>query len=191
MCSQLLLVVVAVYCLTIHVCLCEELSGYIDMTDSRPGKTNGSLMFYWFTPAENTVDSDAPLLIWLQGGPGSSGMMGLLFELGPYYLNEAIELEPRTFGNWNQNYNVLFLDQPIGTGYSVAGQADAYATTQDEVAKDLYYFLQQWYQQPSFVKYAQAPLFLTGESYGEFNLVLFAGALRELISLHTFLVSCI
>jgi len=157
--------VVAYLC---NVCYCEEQSGYIDMTGSRAGKTDGSLLFYWFTPAQVAVAEDAPLLIWLQGGPGSSGMMGLLFELGPYYLTEELELEPRSVGNWNRDYNVLFLDQPIGTGYSVAGKADAYATSEEEVAQDLFFFLQQWYVQPQFAKYSQLPLFLTGESYGKY-----------------------
>lgn len=137
------------------------------MTGSRPAKTEGSNLFYWFTPAESAPAENAPLLIWLQGGPGSSGMMGLLFELGPYYLTEELVLEPRTVGNWNKDFNVLFLDQPIGTGYSVAGKADAYATSQEEVAHDLFYFLQQWYLRPEFAQFAQNPLFLTGESYGE------------------------
>lgn len=128
-------------------------------------------MFYWFTPAQSTSEQ-APLLIWLQGGPGSPGELGLFFEIGPYYLNENLELESRTVGNWNQEYNVLFLDQPIGTGYSYAGSDNAYATNQDEVATDLYFFLQKWYKK--YEAYSKSPLFLTGESYGGHYIPAFA-----------------
>ena len=94
---------------------------------------------------------------------GASSSLGLLFENGPYYLNSDLELEDRQ-QKWNLNYNVLYVDQPIGTGYSYVGQPDAYATTEDEVSTDLYYFLQQFYlQYPSL---ASVPLFITGESYG-------------------------
>ena len=98
--------------------------------------------------------------------------MGLFFEIGPYYLNEELKLENRNIGNWNKEFNLLFLDQPIGTGYSVAGSSAAYTTTEEAVAQDLYYFLQSWYQ--SYPQYANSPLFITGESYGGHYIPAFA-----------------
>lgn len=139
-----------------------EISGFIDIAGSRPGVAEGSSLFYWFFPAQSGV-TDAPLLIWLQGGPGSPGELGLFFELGPYYLTEDLTLEPRTVGNWNKEFNLLFLDQPIGTGYSTAGSDSAYATSQDDVSTDLYVFLQRWLDENK--QYASVPLFITGESY--------------------------
>ena len=44
----------------------KELAGYIDVSNSRPGKTEGSKLFYWFTPSESNKPND-PLIIWLQG----------------------------------------------------------------------------------------------------------------------------
>lgn len=106
------------------------------------------------------------------GGPGSAGELGLFFELGPYYLTEDLILEPRTVGNWNKNFNVLFLDQPIGTGYSTAGSDSAYATSQDDVSTDLYVFLQRWLDQ--YNQYTSVPLFITGESYAGHYIPAFA-----------------
>lgn len=149
----------------------DELSGFINMSDSRPGKTEGSGMFYWMFPAVNRKFEEAPLLIWLQGGPGSSGALGLFFENGPYYLNDDLKLEDRP-QKWNLEYNVVYLDQPVGTGYSYVGKADAYTTTQDEVATDLYFFLQRFYEQ--YPALAAVPLFITGESYGGHYIPAFA-----------------
>ena len=50
----------------------EELAGFIDVSGSRPGKTEGSKMFYWLFHPENGKSEEAPLLIWLQGGPGET-----------------------------------------------------------------------------------------------------------------------
>lgn len=102
---------------------------------------------------------------------GSSGSLGLFFENGPYYLNEKLELEDRP-QKWNLDYNVLYLDQPVGTGYSYVGKPEGYATTQDEVATDLYFFLQQFYHQ--YPHLSTAPLFITGESYGGHYIPAFA-----------------
>jgi vitellogenic carboxypeptidase-like protein len=58
---------------------------------------------------------------------------------------------------------VLFLDQPIGTGYSTSGSDSSYATSEEDVADDLYFFLMKWFDQ--YKQYSNVPLFLTGESY--------------------------
>ena len=57
------------------------------------------------------------------------------------------------------------MDQPIGTGYSTASGDSAYPTTEDEIATDLYFFLQKWYSIDQYQQYAKVPLYLTGESY--------------------------
>jgi len=38
--------------------------------------------FYYFVRSENDPDED-PLLLWLSGGPGCSGISGLAYEIGP------------------------------------------------------------------------------------------------------------
>ncbi|KAF9303941.1 hypothetical protein BGZ74_002705 [Mortierella antarctica] len=62
--------------------------------------------------------------IWLQGGPGSSSMIGLFFENGPIRVKDNMKLVRRST-SWADEYSVLFIDQPVGTGYS-------YVTTKDD-----------------------------------------------------------
>ena len=81
-------------------------------------------------------------------------------------------MENRSVGNWNREFNVLFLDQPVGTGYSHAGSSEAYASNEEEVAQDLYFFLQSWLKE--FPDLAEIPLVIAGESYGGHYIPAFA-----------------
>ena len=121
----------------------------------------GRQYFYWLCPAR-TGDKAAPLLIWLNGGPGSSSMMGLFLENGPYWIANDGSLHTKN-ASWNNKYDVLYVDQPAGTGFSVAQTPDAYATNQEEVAEAFSAFLANFYSFYPDTRNRQ--LFLTGESY--------------------------
>ena len=92
------------------------MSGYI------PIGTNGEELFYLMFESRSDPNRD-PLLIWLNGGPGCSSMLGAFTENGPYWLKYNPDDHPRVrlennVHSWNQQANVLYLDQPIGVGYS-------------------------------------------------------------------------
>ena len=120
----------------------------------------GRQYFYWLCPAR-TGDKAAPLLVWLNGGPGSSSMMGLFLENGPYWIADDGSVNMRN-ASWNNNFDVLYVDQPAGTGFSVA-QEGAYARNQDDVAEAFSAFLANFYRAHPDARSKQ--LFLTGESY--------------------------
>ncbi|UJR31996.1 hypothetical protein I4U23_019466 [Adineta vaga] len=135
----------------------QSFSGYLTVN-----KEFNSNMFFWFFPAQNGNKPDTPVLLWLQGGPGSSSLFALFSEIGPIYIdaNGYIQLREIT---WNKNYHLIFIDNPVGTGFSFTGNEQGYARSQEDVARDLYSALTQFFQ--IYTDYASNPFYVTGESY--------------------------
>ncbi|KAI4861370.1 carboxypeptidase S1-like protein B [Hypoxylon rubiginosum] len=73
--------------------------------------------FFWFFEARNDPEN-APLSIWLNGGPGSSSLYGLFTENGPCYVNADSNSTTLSEWAWNKDVNMLFLDQPTQVGFS-------------------------------------------------------------------------
>ncbi|KAK9511226.1 hypothetical protein O3M35_005824 [Rhynocoris fuscipes] len=131
-------------------------SGYLTVN-----KNYNSNMFFWFFPAEKN-NSTAPVVLWLQGGPGASSLFGLFSEIGPFYVKLQRGLKMRKY-YWSQVLNVIFIDNPVGTGFSFTDNDAGYATNQDAVARDLYSALTQFFQ--LFPQYRNNDFFIAGESY--------------------------
>ena len=126
--------------------------------------TPGKHMFYWYFEAQSG-DADAPLVVWLQGGPGGSSLFGLFSEMGPYALTEQLELVKRN-STWNKEYAMIFIDNPIGAGFSFTDDpTNGFCKdTKTCVAENLYSLLSQFYTMHEHLQ--QNKLFITGESYG-------------------------
>ena len=58
-------------------------SGYIQV----PGDSGSKYYHYWLVESEGNPKSD-PVALWLNGGPGSSSLIGLFTENGPFELND-------------------------------------------------------------------------------------------------------
>ncbi|KAB8302690.1 hypothetical protein EYC80_006052 [Monilinia laxa] len=88
-------------------------SGYIDLDAN-------SHTFFWFFEARNDP-ANAPVTLWLNGGPGADSMIGLFQELGPCSVTENLttQLNPYSF---SEHSNLLFLSQPLGVGFSYASE---------------------------------------------------------------------
>jgi carboxypeptidase C (cathepsin A) len=64
----------------------KSFSGYVDVAPEQS-------VFWWFFEARNGEPEDAPLTVWINGGPGSSSMIGLFEEIGPCRISEDGELQ--------------------------------------------------------------------------------------------------
>lgn len=131
-------------------------SGFITVNE-----TAGSNMFYWFFPAQNG-NANAPLLVWLQGGPGGSSLFGQFTETGPWSLTDDLQLIPKPV-TWNAKYAMLYIDNPVGTGFSYTGSDAGYSNNMDDVAANLYSFLTQFFK--AYPAYQSVDFYVTGESY--------------------------
>ena len=123
----------------------------------------GSL-FYAFFPHPN---ASAPLAIWLQGGPGASGIQdGLLTINGPLTLSPSgTTLVPRPV-SWASSFAMLYVDSPVGTGYSYAANesiSSYAASSYPEVSSMLTQLLDSVYDELQLWPRAN-PLLVTGES---------------------------
>ncbi|XP_061442030.1 probable serine carboxypeptidase CPVL [Rhineura floridana] len=134
----------------------KSYSGYLTVN-----KTHNSNLFFWFFPAQ-VQPEDAAVLLWLQGGPGGSSMFGLFVEHGPYVVHKNLTLSERSFP-WTSKFSVLYIDNPVGTGFSFTDDEAGYTVNQDDVGRDLYSALTQFFQ--LFPDYQKNDFYATGESY--------------------------
>jgi vitellogenic carboxypeptidase-like protein len=130
-------------------------SGYKNVT-SQNGKSGG--IFYWFFEGPK----DAPVVVWLNGGPGCSSLIGLFAELGPLKIQEDCFTVTKNPNGWNKIAHMLFIDQPIGTGYSFANGKEHFTENQEEIVDHLHSALSQFFKDhPEY----DNDLYLAGESY--------------------------
>lgn len=129
---------------------------------------------YWLVENAKNL-SDAPTLLWQQGGPGGSSLIGLLTENGPLTLNDGSFMTPQynTSGgipsvflnpySWhNIPANVLYLEHPAPTGFSYCdpGPCDWNDTTQ---AETFYNVVVEFFKQ--YPELAGNRFLASGESY--------------------------
>jgi len=114
-------------------------------------------LFFMFKPRiGEPVDE---VTIWLNGGPGCSSLEGFFQENGPVVWQPGTYAPTANPYSWANLTNMLWVEQPIGTGFS---QGKPNATTQEETAEDFVKFFKNWEKLFGIKKYK---IYVTGESY--------------------------
>jgi cathepsin A (carboxypeptidase C) len=121
-------------------------------------------IFFWYFESRTAPEED-PLVLWLNGGPGASSMLGLLEELGPCLINEHGNGTIYNQYGWNKAANMLFLDQPAGVGFSYLDKGEPVPSDSFSAAEDLHLFLQTFVSK-AFPKLKDQTFHISGESYG-------------------------
>ncbi|CAD8210813.1 unnamed protein product [Paramecium pentaurelia] len=145
-------------------------SGYLSVYEN----SNSALGFIFYGSQKAKQESELqnyPTLIWLNGGPGSSSQLGNFMELGPLLMQSDGNLKKNLYA-WNTEYNVIFVDQPIGTGLAYVEKQSEVPTNQKQIGQQFLYALNQFLfgakgcvEQQQVRGLTQSPWFVFGESY--------------------------
>ncbi|CAA7051593.1 unnamed protein product [Microthlaspi erraticum] len=138
-------------------------TGYIGV-----GEEEEVQLFYYFIKSEKNPKED-PLLLWLSGGPGCSSLTGLLIENGPLkfkvvddYNGNSPTLISTTY-SWTKVANIIYLDQPVGTGFSYARTPFLDTPSDTGEAKRIHEFIRKWFSE--HIDFITNPFYVTGDSY--------------------------
>ncbi|TKY46649.1 Serine carboxypeptidase 19 [Spatholobus suberectus] len=108
--------------------------GYIGV-----GEREEVQLYYYFVESQRSPLND-PLLLWLVGGPGCSAHSAFFYENGPLMFNyddyngsfPQLLLNPNT---WTKVLNMLYVDVPVGTGYSYAKTQEGYYSNDKQLVE--------------------------------------------------------
>ncbi|BAF28223.1 Os11g0460800 [Oryza sativa Japonica Group] len=138
-------------------------TGYVEVNES-----TGVQLFYYFVRSEKNPDLD-PLLLWLTGGPGCSSISGLAHEIGPFqfaakrYYSGGLPIIIYRPETWTKVSNIIFVDSPVGAGFSYAATEEGSKSSDTNAVKQLLIFLRKWlHDHPRF---SLNPLYIGGDSY--------------------------
>ncbi|EKD12658.1 uncharacterized protein L3040_005242 [Drepanopeziza brunnea f. sp. 'multigermtubi'] len=115
-------------------------------------------LYFWFFPSANPA-AKKEIVIWLNGGPGCSSMQGVLQENGPLlWAPGTYEAVPNPY-SWTKLTNVVYIDQPVGTGFS---QGNVPVNNETDVSR---HFLGFWKNFVDTFSLKGYKVYITGESY--------------------------
>ncbi|XP_052200207.1 serine carboxypeptidase-like isoform X1 [Diospyros lotus] len=136
--------------------------------------SHAARMFYFFFESRNSKKD--PVVIWLTGGPGCSSELAMFYENGPFTIAKNLSLVWNEYG-WDKVSNLLYVDQPTGTGFSYSSDRRDIRHDEKGVSNDLYDFLQAFFaEHPEFAK---NDFYITGESYAGHYIPAFAARVHQ------------
>ncbi|GAV78824.1 Peptidase_S10 domain-containing protein [Cephalotus follicularis] len=132
--------------------------------------------FYYFVQSESNPAAD-PLLVYFNGGPGCSGLNGFFYQIGPLKFDTTnytgglptLLYEPSA---WSKTANIIFLDSPVGSGFTYATTDEGWNTTDTKSAQQAHGFIRHWLaDHPDF---QTNPVYLGSDSYAGLTIPMLA-----------------
>ena len=162
----------------------------VDLSASNASHFSGYLevqqlynVFYYYV---QHPDPTKPLLVWMNGGPGASSLMGLFTELGPLLLNSRSLPANNADGDWQLLSNpyawsteasLLVWEQPAGVGFSRCIAEPCAVWNDTSAAGANLEFLLAFYE--AFPSERGRELVISGESYAGIYVPMLAQLVHE------------
>jgi carboxypeptidase C (cathepsin A) len=131
-------------------------------------------LHYIFLPSQNNPETD-PVVLWLNGGPGCSSLIGFIKEHGPVVIEDYTKsLKPNEW-SWNKVANMIYLESPGGVGFSVNDDPkDKYYDDKTTSMENKHAIMDFFNRYPEFRK---NEFYISGESYAGVYVPTLAAAL--------------
>ena len=140
-----------------------QYSGFLNASAAEPG----TMLHYWFAATSAQADwTKAPTIVWFNGGPGSSSVLGMLQEQGPLIIDKDGKLMDNPYA-WTNVANFFVVESPAGVGYSYCAAmktGGGCANSDVSTAKAAHAALQDFFTS-KFPELRPNGFFITGESY--------------------------
>ncbi|RDW76179.1 carboxypeptidase-3 [Coleophoma crateriformis] len=120
-------------------------------------KNTSNALFFIFQPTIGVPRDE--VTIFLNGGPGWSSFEGFFQENGRFTWTPGTYRPVENPYSWVNETNMLWVDQPIGTGYSIGTPT---ATTEEETAQEFIRFFKNFEKLFGIKNFK---IYMTGESY--------------------------
>ncbi|XP_062212297.1 serine carboxypeptidase-like 7 isoform X2 [Phragmites australis] len=137
-------------------------TGYVGVEEE-----TGTELFYYFVESERSPRTDA-VILWLSGGPRCSAFNGLVYEIGPvqFVVKPYDGTLPQLVcspNSWTQMASILFVDSPVGSGFSYAPDPKGYDIGDISSSMQVVTFLRKWFD--DHPRYLLNPFYIGGDSY--------------------------
>ena len=131
-------------------------SGFLGITNT------GKSLHYLFASSQSAPTTD-PLVIWFNGGPGCSSMLGWAQEHGPYVMDSGTDFWRKNDYSWNNEANMLYIESPAGVGYSYCSTPKECSFNDETSSMDNLIAVLAWFEK--FPEFKGNDLYISGESY--------------------------
>ncbi|KAL9655463.1 hypothetical protein ABK040_011858 [Willaertia magna] len=130
--------------------------------------TRGHYLFYWLVESQGNPKTD-PVVFWTNGGPGCSSLGGMTSEHGPFLVGVPTNGKKYTLVDnqysWNKKANMIYVEQPIGVGFSYSDNTVDYRSVSDDSAtQDFANAIRDFFNH--YPQFLNNDVYISGESYG-------------------------